>query len=120
MESYCSASNSHLHAASKPCRISCTPLLKIYRGRLAASASVAEGLIDAASNADKPDSGYLQFLQGRLLKELVDTDLPVYADNDARTALIGEVLWGVARGTSKCEFRSPSELESAGQCWRME
>src|SRR4030095_2884388 len=56
------------------------------------------GLIDAASTRINRIPGDLQFLQGRLLSEVVETELPVCADNDARTALIGEVLWGVARG----------------------
>src|SRR6266542_1294855 len=56
------------------------------------------GLIDADSTRINRIPGDLQFLQGKLLKEVVRTDLPVYADNDGRTALIGEVLWGVARG----------------------
>jgi glucokinase len=56
------------------------------------------GLIDAASTRINRIPGDLQFLQGKLLKEVVHTDSPVYADNDARTTLIGEVLWGVARG----------------------
>ena len=41
----------------------------------------------------------LHFLEGRTLDDVVDAgDLPVCADNDARTALIDEVLWGAARG----------------------
>jgi glucokinase len=56
------------------------------------------GLIDADSTRINRIPGDLQYLQGKLLKEVVDTDLAVYADNDGRTALIGEVLWGVARG----------------------
>ena len=56
------------------------------------------GLIDSASTCINRIPGDLQFLQGKLLKEVVDTNLPVYAENDARTALIGEVLWGAARG----------------------
>ena len=56
------------------------------------------GLIDAGSTRINRIPGDLQFLQGKLLKEVVHTDLPVYADNDGRTALIGEVLWGAARG----------------------
>ena len=43
--------------------------------------------------------GDLHFLEGRLLADVVDpAALPLYADNDARTALISEVLWGAARG----------------------
>jgi glucokinase len=43
--------------------------------------------------------GDLNFLEGRLLAEIIAAgDLPVCADNDARTALVAEVLWGAARG----------------------
>jgi glucokinase len=59
------------------------------------------GLIDATSTRINRIPGDLQFLQGRMLREVVHTDLPLYADNDGRTALIGEVLWGAARGRRK-------------------
>jgi glucokinase len=39
----------------------------------------------------------LHFLQGNFLKDFVTGDLPVSADNDARAALVAEVLWGSAR-----------------------
>ena len=43
--------------------------------------------------------GDLHFLEGQLLSEVIAAgDLAVCADNDARIALIAEVLWGVARG----------------------
>ena len=56
------------------------------------------GLIDAPSTRINRIPGDLQFLQGKLLNEIVESDVPVLADNDARVALIGEVLWGAARG----------------------
>lgn len=57
------------------------------------------GIIDAASSRVKSLPGDLHFLEGELLSEVVAAnDLPVLADNDARTALIAEVLWGAARG----------------------
>jgi len=56
------------------------------------------GLIDAPSTRINRIPGDLQFLQGKLLNEIVESDLPVLADNDARVALIGEVLWGAAHG----------------------
>jgi glucokinase len=38
-------------------------------------------------------------MEGRALREMVDAgELPVCADNDARAALVAEVLWGAARG----------------------
>jgi glucokinase len=45
-------------------------------------------------------SGGLHYLQGQRLSELVGLprDVPVFADNDARVALAGEMVWGAARG----------------------
>jgi len=58
-----------------------------------------KGIIDAASTLVKSLPGDLYFLEGRLLSDVIDGgDLPVCAENDARTALVAEVLWGAARG----------------------
>jgi glucokinase len=58
-----------------------------------------KGVIDTATSRVNSLPGDLNFLEGRLLTEVVGReDLPLYADNDARTALIAEVLWGAARG----------------------
>jgi glucokinase len=58
-----------------------------------------KGVIDTATTRVKSLPGDLNFLEGKLLAEAVaGGDVPVYADNDARTALIAEVLWGAARG----------------------
>lgn len=58
-----------------------------------------KGVIDAAATRVNRLPGDLNFLEGRTLRELAEAgDLPVCADNDARTALVGEVLWGSARG----------------------
>ena len=58
-----------------------------------------KGIIDTATSRVNSLPGDLHFLEGRLLSDVIDPgDLPVYADNDARTALIAEVLWGAARG----------------------
>ena len=57
-----------------------------------------KGVIDATTTRVNRLPGDLNFLEGCLLRELVCVDgLPLYADNDARTALVGEVLWGEAR-----------------------
>src|SRR5260370_15242857 len=56
-------------------------------------------IIDADSSRVKSLPGDLHFLEGQLLSEVIAAgDLPVCAENDARTALIAEVLWGAARG----------------------
>jgi glucokinase len=58
-----------------------------------------KGVIDAASTRVNRLPGDLNFLEGQVLRELASVDaLPVCADNDARAALVGEVLWGAARG----------------------
>jgi glucokinase len=58
-----------------------------------------KGIIDADSSCVKSLPGDLHFLEGQFLSEVVDAgDLPVCAENDARTALIAEALWGAARG----------------------
>jgi glucokinase len=58
-----------------------------------------KGIIDANSTRVKSSPGDLYFLEGQLLSEVIGAgDLPVCAENDARVALIGEVLWGAARG----------------------
>jgi glucokinase len=57
------------------------------------------GVIDTATSRVNSLPGELNFLEGRLLADVIDAgDLPVLADNDARTALVAEVLWGAARG----------------------
>jgi glucokinase len=58
-----------------------------------------KGVIDAATTRVNRLPGDLNFLEGCTLRELADVDgLPLCADNDARAALVGEVLWGAARG----------------------
>jgi glucokinase len=58
-----------------------------------------KGVIDATTTRVNRLPGDLNFLEGCMLRELVTVDaLPVCADNDARTALVGELLWGAARG----------------------
>ncbi len=57
-----------------------------------------KGIIDAKSSRVDRVHGDLRFLKGTALKDLIGGDLPVRADNDARTALVAEVLWGAGRG----------------------
>ena len=58
-----------------------------------------KGVIDTTTSRVNSLPGDLHFLEGKLLADVIGAgDLPVYADNDARTALIAEVLWGSARG----------------------
>jgi glucokinase len=58
-----------------------------------------KGIIDPGSSRVKSLPGDLNFLEGHLLSEIIAAgDMPICAENDARTALIAEVLWGAARG----------------------
>jgi glucokinase len=57
-----------------------------------------KGIIDHTNSRVDRLPGDLHFLEGRYLSEVIGGRLPVSADNDARTALIAEVLWGAARG----------------------
>lgn len=58
-----------------------------------------KGVIHATTTHVNRLPGDLNFLEGHNLNELVMADdLPICADNDARTALVSEVLWGAARG----------------------
>jgi glucokinase len=58
-----------------------------------------KGVIDAATTRVNRLPGDLNFMEGLTLRDLAAVDgLPVCADNDARTALFAEVLWGSAQG----------------------
>jgi glucokinase len=58
-----------------------------------------KGIIDTETSRVNSLPGDLHFLEGQLLADVIDPKgLPLYADNDARTALVAEVLWGAARG----------------------
>lgn len=56
------------------------------------------GVIDTATSRVNSLPGELNFLEGQLLADVINAAVPVLADNDARTALVAEVLWGAARG----------------------
>ena len=59
-----------------------------------------KGIIDPDSTRVELLPGTLHFLEGLRLSHLVGLppDVPVFADNDARVALAGEMVWGAARG----------------------
>jgi glucokinase len=58
-----------------------------------------KGLINPDSTRIEILPGPLHFLEGLLLSDLVGLpmDVPVFADNDARVAMAGEMAWGAAR-----------------------
>jgi glucokinase len=59
-----------------------------------------KGLIDPDTTRIESLRGGLHFLQGLCIVDIVGLPLevPVFADNDARVALAGEVVWGAAHG----------------------
>ena len=59
-----------------------------------------KGLIDPDTTRIESLRGPLHFLQGLRIVDMVGLplDVPVFADNDARVALAGEMVWGAARG----------------------
>jgi len=59
-----------------------------------------KGIINPDSTLVEILPGTLHFLEGLRLSDVVGmpVDVPVFADNDARVALAGEMVWGAARG----------------------
>jgi glucokinase len=59
-----------------------------------------KGLIDPDTTRVECLRGPIHFLQGLRIVDIVGLPLevPVFADNDARVALSGEIVWGAARG----------------------
>jgi glucokinase len=59
-----------------------------------------KGIINPDSTQVETLPGSLHFLEGQCLSELIGlpNDVPVFADNAARVALAGEMVWGAARG----------------------
>lgn len=59
-----------------------------------------KGLVNPRTTRVEILPGTLHFLEGLRLSEMVGRDAPAVADNDARAAMAGEVVWGAARGCS--------------------
>ncbi len=61
-----------------------------------------KGIINPDSTLVEMLPGALHYLEGMRLSDLVGlpVDVPVFADNDARVALAGEMVWGAAQGLS--------------------
>jgi glucokinase len=59
-----------------------------------------KGIINPDTTRIEALPGSMHFLQGLRISDLVGLplDVPVFADNDARVALAGEMVWGAARG----------------------
>ena len=60
----------------------------------------SKGIVNPESTRVEKLHGTLHYLEGLCLSEVVGLppDVPVFADNDARVAMAGEMVWGAARG----------------------
>src|ERR1039458_6053075 len=60
-----------------------------------------KGLINPRNTEVEILPGTLHYLEGLRLSDLVGlpVEVPVFADNDARVALAGEMVWGAAKGS---------------------
>lgn len=63
-----------------------------------------KGILHPSNTTVEVLPGTLHYLEGQTLSRLLDgaipAGIPVRADNDARVALAGEIVWGAARGRS--------------------
>jgi glucokinase len=68
-------------------------------GKPAGAGIGCKGVIDPDTTAIERLHGTLHYLQGLRFSEFLPLppDVPVFADNDARAALAGEMVWGAAR-----------------------
>lgn len=67
-------------------------------GTIAAAGIGCKGLVDPSSTVVEVSPGPVSYLEGHSLAEMAGIDKPATADNDARAALAGEVVWGSAKG----------------------
>jgi glucokinase len=72
-------------------------------GAVTRGAGVAcKGIVDPATTCVVRLPGVLGYLEGCVLSEIVqcalEAPVTVFADNDARVTLVGECVWGAARG----------------------
>jgi glucokinase len=75
-----------------------TSTLTAAAGRPAGIGVGCKGVIEPETTRIAVLPGTLHFLEGMRLSELLPPDIPVRADNDARVAMAGEMVWGAARG----------------------
>lgn len=76
----------------------------VDRAELRAVGFGCKGIIDRATTEVRTMPGVWNFLEGIRLRDLlagvIDENVPVTADNDAKAALAGEMAWGAAKGRS--------------------
>ena len=57
-----------------------------------------KGIVNASTTVIESLPGTLRYLEGLSLASLMPANVKVCADNDARVAMAGEMMWGAARG----------------------
>ena len=67
-------------------------------GTLAGVGVGCKGIINYETTKIEVMPGLLRPLEGSLLSDFIPLEVPVRADNDAKAALAGELMWGAARG----------------------
>lgn len=77
-----------------------------------------KGVIDAATTRVTRLPGDLHFMEGHTLHEMLDAgDLPVCADNDARTALVAEVCGARPAGGATWCYSRWAQASAAPRWW---
>jgi glucokinase len=57
-----------------------------------------KGILHPTDTTVVRSPGPIRYLDGHKLSSFLPAGIPVYADNDARVALAGEIVWGAAKG----------------------
>jgi glucokinase len=73
----------------------------LHLGELAGIGAGCKGIVNPSTTTIEVLPGTLHFLEGLTLAGFLPAGLPVFADNDARVAMAGELVWGAARGRSE-------------------
>ena len=79
------------------------PAMRAFLRRLDVSGVVGigvgcKGIVNTSTTVIESLPGTLNFMEGLSLTSLLPAGLSVCADNDARVAMAGEMMWGAARG----------------------
>jgi glucokinase len=72
--------------------------LGVESANLAGVGIGCKGIIDWETTRISRMPGLLMPLEGELLRDLIPYELPIFADNDAKVSMVGEMVWGAARG----------------------
>lgn len=101
-----SSKSIHTPTSLEPFKIRLLELVGVMsRGATPSAIGIGcKGVIDSAKATVVTQPGTFQFLERLSFKDLLSSSfsesVPVFADNDARATLAGEVAWGIARNKS--------------------